>query len=451
MTRGVRPACKHYLCLGAGLACMNAGVQAQDIVADAESAIPDDPPMLPGHSTGARTNAAAATPSVDPAQESETRREFLSGDWFGKRSILSERGIDIGASYTLDWSTVASGGVSRRASTRHLWDFNVTAHLEALLDLEGATLFADAYATNVNGGSADVGDFHGVSNIDSGEDVAQLAEVWFEQWLFDRHARLKLGQIDGNSEFAFLEHSASTLNASIAIPATAADLPTFPNPATGVVLFAYPTEHWYIGGGLFDGATADGFRTGNRGPDLFFSDERSDSWFVIAESGVTWESLGGDSGSGRFALGFHLHTAESPRFDGNGDERSLGIYALAEQCLLRAEPTDPECERGVYISALAGIADEDIREVQSQVGAGISYIGPFASRPDDRIAAFVSRLFTSPSAGLIEDETLFELQYVCAATRWCTITPDIQITTNPGGDGATDDAVTLGLRVEIVF
>lgn len=437
-----------------GLFTLCACVHAQESFADAAEYLPHDPPLLPGHQHGARSNDSSSNAEISATPDESAdhgSREFLTGTWFGHRTRLSERGIEVGASYTVDWSTVLGGGLSRRASSRHLWDFNISADLETLTGFKGASLFVDSYATQVNGGSADVGDLHGVSNIDSREDTAQIAEVWYEQWLFDESARFKIGKIDGNSEFAFLDYTASTLNASIAVPATGADMPTFPDPATGALFFLYPNDGIYIGAGLFDGATADGWRTGNRGPDTFFSDSKSDSWFMIAESGFTWDSLGRETGAGRFAIGVHLHTAETPRFDGTGDEASAGLYAIAEQRLSVMNPESENCERGFYLSLFAGFADGDIREVENQFGGGVSYVGLFNSRPDDRISFFASRLLTSEDSGLIEDETLFEFQYVLQATRWCHITPDVQYIINPGGDGVTEDAVNVGVRIEVSF
>jgi porin len=410
----------------------------------------DDPPVLPGH-----RRAEPATPSGSSAEPSERHglfdRDRLFGSWFGSRDALSKRGVEIAASYTLDWGANLAGTFGGRNSTHQLWDINTTFDLDQLAGIENATIFADAYFTRSYGGSSDIGDLHGVSNIDSGDNVAQLAELWYEHEFFEDSLRLKFGKIDGNSEFAFLEHSSVTLNGSISIPKTASDLPTFPEPATGVVCFFTPRDSWYFGAGIFDGLAAEGMRTGNRGPDQFFSDSLSSAWLMIAEAGMTWNAAAEDTPTGRFAIGAHLHTLERPSFDSGDDERATGVYALLEQRLFDASESDFSDTRGLYINAMTGIGNREVFEVVMQNMIGLVYHGPFESRPEDRAAFFASYLATNQDAGFSRDEYLFETLYSFALTPWMSVTPDVQYIVNPGGDQELADVVRAGIRIELTF
>lgn len=445
----------------AGLAATPAfaqDAQPVDTVSNAEMLEMNDPPDLPGHERGART--PEVTPEAPAPAEAEARDWFggkawfqwstMTGDWAGHRTALEDRGISVGGSYTMDWGSVWSGGVNNVASTVHLWDINATADLEKLFGLAGGTVFADGYFTQVRGASRDVGDLHGVSNIDSGKNIGQLAELWYEQWLFEKHLRLKVGKIDGNAEFAFVDAASETLNGSIAMPATAWDLPTYPNPATGVVAFVYPSERCYIGGGMFDGASADGWDTGNRGPDQFFSDSKSDAWFFIAEAGFTWDeccSMGG----GRFAVGGHIHTADFPELTGSDTEDATGAYALVEQQLWRKGTDEENAEKGVYSFFLAGLGDSDVHEVEGQFITGCMCRGLFDGRPDDSFGVLGSWLLLNEDAGLTEDEVVIEALYRAQLTPWFSVTPDLQYVINPGGTDDVDDALRGGARFEVVF
>ncbi|MFZ4574447.1 MAG: carbohydrate porin [Phycisphaerales bacterium] len=446
-----------------GLACGIArGQDGQpvDAVTSAEMFELDGQPDLPGHERGARSPDEKKPAEAEPAPAAEARDWFggkawfewetMTGDWAGARTKLADRGLEFGASYTMDWGSVWSGGLKNRASTIHMWDLNATFDLEKLAGLKGGTIFADGYFTQVRGGSRDVGDWHGVSNIDSGKNIGQLAELWYEQWMLDDHLRLKVGKIDGNAEFAFVNAAEETLNGSIAMPATAWDLPTFPNPATGVVLFVYPSARCYIGGGVFDGATADGWDTGNRGPDQFFSNDRSDAWFFIMEAGFTWDQWGG-MGGGRVALGAHLHTADFPQFDGSGDEDATGAYLLAEQQLWRKGADEENAERGVFAFGLAGLGDSDVHEVEGQFITGLMCRGCFDARPDDSFGVLASWLLLNEDAGLDEDEVVVEALYKVQLTPWFGVTPDIQYVINPGGTSDVDNAVRGGARFELIF
>ena len=442
----------------AGTAC-GQDAQPVDSVTSAEMFEMNDPPDLPGHDRGARTPDERAS-AEEPAPEAEARDWFggkawfewstMTGDWGGARTNLEDKGLAIGGSYTMDWGSVWSGGVNNVASTIHLWDINATADLEKMFGWKGATIFADGYFTQVRGGSRDVGDFHGVSNIDSGKNIGQLAELWYEQWLFEDKLRLKVGKIDGNAEFAFIDAASETLNGSIAMPATAWDLPTYPNPATGVVVFVYPSERCYIGGGAFDGATADGWDTGNRGPDQFFGDDKSDAWFFIAEAGFTWDEWG-SMGGGRFAVGGHIHTADFAELNGSDTEDATGAYVLLEQQVWRKGAEEENADKGVYLFGLAGLGDSDVHEVEGQLIGGVMCRGLFESRPDDSFGVLSSWLMLNEDAGLEEDEVVIEVLYKAQLTPWISVTPDLQFVINPGGTEDVDDAVRGGARFELVF
>jgi hypothetical protein len=110
----------------------------------------------------------------------------------------------------------------------------------------------------------------------------------------------------------------------------------------------------YLGGGFFDGATADGWNTGNRGPDQFFSNSKSDSWFLIAETGCTFDQAF-SMGSGRIAVGIHHHTVDLPTFTGSDTHSPTGYYTILERQLWRKGTDDDLKENG---RGFAVVADE---------------------------------------------------------------------------------------------
>lgn len=90
----------------------------------------EPPGDLPGHDRGAREKSEAPKEEEAPAQSEEPRDWFghkpywewsrATGDWGGARSKLEGMGIDFEGSYTLDWSSVRSGGDRRLASHARL-------------------------------------------------------------------------------------------------------------------------------------------------------------------------------------------------------------------------------------------------------------------------------------------------------------------------------------------
>lgn len=382
-------------------------------------------------------------------------RARLTGDWWGMRDSLEARGIDINASYTFEWSSVFSGGVSRRASSRSLFDANVTLDLAKAINWTGATVFIDFYSTDGRGGSADVGDYQGYSYIETDENDDQVAEAWFEQRLFDESLRFKLGKIDGATEFAFINGAENFSNASSGFSPTILALPSYPDPAVGVVVQFKPNERFYVSVGVFDGAgPVDGVRTGSRGPETFFSNGESDDWFWIGEVGFGWSLA--ERREGRAAGGVWHHTGDWVRFDSadpdNPQTRSnAGAYALAEQRVHQRVGEANGSGQGLYVFAQFGWADADVSEAQWHASLGLTLKGTFDGRDDDSTGVYVSWVGLNEDAGYTRDEVVVEAFYKVQVTPWASIKPDLQVIFNPGGTDEYDTAIVGTLLFEVAF
>ena len=145
--------------------------------------------------------------------------------------------------------------------------------------------------------SRDIGDIQAFSNIDAG-DRSQVGELWYEQWLFEKRLRFKIGRLDANNEFAFVEHGAEFLHSSMGPSPTIFVLPTYPDPASSVNLFVYPTEGLSLGFGVYDGAASRGVTTGVHGPHTL----RGGDLFFIGGLDSQW-TLGPQQLPGRLGLG----------------------------------------------------------------------------------------------------------------------------------------------------
>ncbi|MBI1190813.1 MAG: hypothetical protein GC200_09070 [Tepidisphaera sp.] len=402
-----------------------------------------------------------AQPAAAEAPKPEERSWFggkpywqwdrATGDWGGGRTWLIDHGFTVEGSYVQHWSSVWDGGARNVASTRHVFDINATADLDKMFGLTGATLYADAYFASNRGGSRDVGDVQGISNIDTGINVNQLAELWYQQKLFDDVLRLKVGKIDANGEFDFVNAAGDFLTSSAGFSPTINGFPTYPAPATGVVAFVYPVKNAYISGGVFDGATRDGYFTGNRGPDQFFSDDKSSSWFFIGEAGCSWDDLFG-LGAGRAAVGGHYHTGRATTFNGDSKAGASGVYALAEQQLFAPGTSDEEKARGLFAFGQFGWTEDSVSPSKFHVAGGLMLKGTFPSRDEDTTGVYVSYDDLSDAAGspYTSDETAIEVYYKIHLTPFINITPDFVYIVNPGGQGL-DDATIGQLRVEVLF
>ncbi|MBL9079037.1 MAG: carbohydrate porin [Planctomycetes bacterium] len=374
----------------------------------------------------------------------------LSGDWGGWRSELEAAGIEIAGSVTWDWSAAWDGGARNRDSLGALLDVNIAFDLEHLLGLPRTLLWFDAYSIQGRDPSDDVGDVQAFSNLQA-PDTDQLAEAWLETWVGDA-LRVKFGKVDFNSEFAFTEEGGEFVNSSAAITPTILGYPTYPDPATALVLAWQPGELWHLGLGVFDGDGAYGVRTGRHGLSGFFDAEHGDDCLGVCELSRAWVG-GGTWGSGRLAVGAWYHSARFDRFDGGTERGVVGGYAVLDQRLWRERPDDAEDVQGVGGMCYVGVGDGDVAEVAQHAEVGLTWTGALAQRDFDVLGVLITHAVLSDEdgAGFDGDETAVELFYKVQVTPAFSLKPDLQWIVNPGGDPGLDDALVATLRAELVF
>lgn len=376
--------------------------------------------------------------------------EHMTDDWFGARPWLDDHGIIFSASATLDVSFVINGGVDTQdGAFRRLLDVNLTLDFERLVGLKGGTLFINLQHQAGEDGSERTGDIQAYSNIDA-DGFTEISELWYEQVLYEGVFRVKFGKVDANSEFAFVDNGAEFLNSSMGFSPTLFLLPTYPDPAMAVIAFFQPNDHFYLGGGIFDGAGQEGIRTGSRGPKTFFGKPGDVFW--IGEGGARWE-CGQSKLAGRLAVGGWGHNGTFDDFDGSIKRRGSGLYVVFDQGLWRENPGDEEDGQGVGLFILYGWADPDISELEHHLGGGVAWIGLIPRRDDDVLGfgATWVQFTDKPGAGFTADgEIAYELFYKLMAMKWAGIKPDLQYIVNPGGGGVSD-ALVGTLRCEFDF
>jgi porin len=108
------------------------------------------------------------------------------------------------------------------------------------------------------------------------------------------------------------------------------------------------------------------------------------------------------------------------------------------------------------IFARYGYAPEEVNRIEHFWSVGAVYEGLFEHRDQDRLGFGVAQSILSDAYErevdpLADRETVYELYYSIMVTPWLTITPDVQVITNPGGRNDARDALVGGLRIKLVF
>ncbi|MBT8038376.1 MAG: carbohydrate porin [Verrucomicrobiae bacterium] len=373
-----------------------------------------------------------------------------------RRGEWEDQGISFEGEFIYERSRVFDGGLRRDGSDRHLFTFDVEFDLEKLMGLNGGTIFAQfLHVTRERGGSADAGDIQAYTNIETDRAMDAIYELWYQQELMDGRLRIKLGKVDANSEYNYVDAAGNFANSSAGFSPTIFAFPSYPDPSMSVNVFATLVDRenytFTLGYGLFDGATAvDEVRLGRRGPSTFFSDGVSDDYFQIFQGELAWDNCG-DWLEGRLSLGGWHHNGEFTGFDGSMDDGTHGYFLTVEQRLSRrASGSD---DGGVYVFAQYGWADESLSEIAQHFGAGVVTQGTFAGRDDDSAGVYITHadLSDDPAAGFAKDETAIDLFYRCQLCPTFYIQPEIQYIVNPSGDTAVDNALIGGVRFSMSF
>ncbi len=391
----------------------------------------------------------------------EQRPDLAALRWFGLRPQLEARGINFQGTYTVDLSRAAQGMNTRTDDFRQLLDARLNVDTKALFGLYGGTFSVDVQNQNGrNGSSVLTGDVQGFDNADA-DGRTQVSELWYQQLLADDKVRVKVGKVDANTEFAFPVNGAGFLNSSFGHAPTIVDMPTYPDPATSVNAFLYPTRHFYAGAGLYDGSKAQGVNTGDYGPKHAFTGH--DGYFLIGEAGGQW-AFDNYTLPGRLAAGGWGSTSTFQRFAGGTQGGTGGVYVVAEQTLwhkLYYNPTDPQ---GVTSFLQYGHADPHVSGTQDYVGGGLTWTGPLADRvPDPQrqndavgVGLAYARLSTQPGTGFggggpaRDFELSAEAYYGLQVTKYLLVKPDVQYILHPAFAPA-HDAVVFTVRATLAF
>ncbi|MFO0828162.1 MAG: carbohydrate porin [Phycisphaerales bacterium] len=406
------------------------------------------PQTVPGTQLGPRSRAEEeAPPEVTEPGEwfgglSYWEWKRLTGDWAGARTWLEEHGVTIESSFTIEWGDAISGGVGHKWVTRNYFDFNATFDTEKLFEWKGGTFYVDVASSNTPYDDAFVPVVQLTSNLEIDGNTFQIANLWYEQKLFDDLLRMKFGKIDASLEFGYLEAAQGFLNVSALLPTTMYTIPWYPYSGLGGLAFLYPCDSFYIGGGAFDA---------NDQPAQFLHDDPFNQVWAVGETGLTWKQIG-SLRDGRVSVGGWWDSRELDRFDGAGVESPWGVYAVGQQRLwVPDESADASDERGLWIFGQWGYANEDVSALSMNYGGGISLHGTLPSRDLDVTGFYVSSVQFPSGSGASGNETALEAFYRLAITPAVAFTPDLQYVVNPSGDRNNDDALVLTLRLEMSF
>ena len=435
------------------------------------------------------------------------RTNFLLGDLFGIRTVLSRFGVSLAIQETSEVLGNATGGVHRGVAYDGL--------TQAILQLDTARAFGwyggllNVSALQIHGRNLSADDLFSLqtsSGIEA-DRATRLWEAWYDQKFLDEdRLDIKIGQQSVDQEFIFSPNGAYFVATSFGWPLLpSVDLPgggpAYPLSNLGVRLRWRPIDPVTLLVGVFDGNPAT-----TLGGDAQRADPSGTSFplgggvLAFAELQYTYPAVGSLDypGAGaplghtyRIGVWYDTESFADQRIGTDGQSLAsassdgvplqhrgdYSIYAVADQMLWRDghDPNHsvsvfgrvmgaPEGDRNLIdFSANGGIVlHEPVRGRTGDtlgLGMGYGHIGGAATAFDRDSAAIAHAGDPGAFSPLRTDEAYVEATYQYAVHPWWQVQPDIQYVINPGG-GIVDparpthrvgDELVLGLRTNILF
>jgi len=355
--------------------------------------------------------------------------------------------IGLSATNVTDLLLNTQGGVSRQGRVLDKLDVSAV-FMGDDHGWPGFSAFVDLQATNAsNFSSRVVGDGQTISNIDAPAG-GRVMNAWIARD-FGGTGGVKAGIIDLNTEFDVQATGAVFLNAAHGIgpdfSQSGLNGPSiFPSVGLGVVGWWLPGDHWQLKAGLFEGTPGNPDHPGRT--EISFSQDEG----VL----LTFEARNHLTPDFTIGAGIWHYTADADALDAAIAKRvsgNSGVYAIADGLLYA--PDEGE-KSGLSGWVRLGFADRRINAVDTTIGGGLVYTGPFTRMADQAGVSFAYAHFDHAAralAGLTSAETSLEATYSAVLHTNFTLQPDIQYVMSPGADPSLSDALVIGTRLIIAW
>lgn len=410
-------------------------------------------------------------------------RQWLLGDWNGKRQQLEQQGYKFTASIMSQAATNLEGGYNDSNTFENAAQLSLGANfdLEKIAGWKDTT--ASLVVTKRDGNALTLerikdprsSQLGNAQEIYGRGKIWRLSQAWVKKGFVDNTVQVKFGRMgmseDFNSsqcEFQNLLLCGGQLGKSIGS--------IWYNSPVGVwaanVKYQFAPE-WTLGVGVYE-VNPDNIKTESNS-DGFNLDMNNVKGATIPVE-LAWKpKLAAFNGlPGEYKVGALYSTAEANdiKTAGKVHDGKQSFWINAQQQLSHAGQ-DPK--RGLYVSFNGVVNDKATTFVQSTQQLALWYKGPFDSRPNDSIGFGIAnyvvndrakdkQIATNESRGyysydpiasdyipIQDDELNVELNYTYQWSPAVMLRPNIQYIHQPAGVKEVEDAWVAGLSVKVNF
>ncbi len=384
-------------------------------------------------------------------------RQYLTGDWGGARTHMSEKGLDWFFLYEAFPLANLSGGIKEGAVYQGLWIMSATMDFNKLTDWQGLTFRATSFYPHGPSPSARlVGDRLFVSNIDL-NDAPMLWDLWVQQNFWQDKLSVRLGQYLPVEEFASGDFAGIFTSANFSrLGLLSQNFLSFAIPSQGLRVRYSPSERFYAQAGVFDGNPDPtyGITYDNASLTDVHFDLDKEGLFTIYEVG--WkvnQALKGTERPRTYKLGAVYHTGPFPDYTTGGQVRDdFAVYAAWNEVLWWQKDERDKMLRAVGVNLRIAGAPADRNFFNFYFDAGLGFPGIIPGRPNDVFGSGVGYAKVSRDvSGPYDYEMVWENTYKIALTPWWEVQPTIKYVVHPGASSKLDNAVVAGLRTTLLF
>src|SRR5579864_4149658 len=377
----------------------------------------------------AQTNAA--TPDVGNTLFEIPSRQYLFGDWGGKRSKLAEKGVSFDFFYISDLEANPSGGVQQTQAGWPRIRGTIDINFDRLIEWQGLSFHTTGlWQSGVNLG-AKIGTLANPSDLVSAH-TTRLDSFWLQQLFFNNKLRLRAGQLAGLDFYGNQEYGGSWLIEPMgyAFGNLFSSIYESFNPAgtPGAEIRVAPTRNFYVKSAVMAGnrnpykQDPTGFHFQIRDtPNFLF-----EAGFLVNQTdpNTPKSTQSGKSYPGEYKFGGVYNGGSFSDPSGRKSSGNYLIYGMASQALFRSEAGS---NRGLDATFGFDWSPGDVNRENEQITAGVRFNAPFAHRAKDRVAAgFVYSKISDPfrnfgamlGGPLLGSEKAFELNYSLQVTPY---------------------------------
>ena len=405
---------------------------------------------------------------------------YLTGDWFGLRHKLLEKGVEITSTFVCDVLGNTTGGKVQATRYDHSLGMDIDFDLEKLLSLKGlkfhfSWLWRDGQNLSVDA----IKNQFNTSSIFGSEQV-RLYGLYLDQSLFNDKLSIRAGRIATGDDFA--SSPIYWIYMNNAIDGNPISLPlnlpfiSYPTAVWGIRTILKPNDwlNWKFG--IYNGDDRVG-RMDAHGMD--YSLRLSKGIMYIQELDILTNQAKDSQGMpGNYRLGLYYHSGKffDQYLDTSGGSYivsgvsrkkhigNYGLYTHFDQMIYREG--GPGSDQGLTAFVATTWAPADINQFPFFIDGGIFYKGLIPKRDDDIAAwGFAYGKWSGDLADSQSDdrdsnsantrpqsyEMMIEFTYKAMITKYFFVQPDIQLIINPGGTKRYKNALVLGTRMGITF